>query len=60
MKLGKYLKNNQISLRKFADLAGVSKDTVARIVQGKMPRLESALRVERATGGKVSIKEMVR
>ena len=52
--LSTYLSEAGISQRDFAEIIGVDKGTVSRLVAGKMtPRLELAAKIQAVTGGAV-------
>jgi transcriptional regulator with XRE-family HTH domain len=56
MLLGKYLKANGISQKKFAGFINVSKVTVSKLVTGKqLPNNETAKKIFIETNGQVTI-----
>ena len=60
MKLKQFLEENEMSVRKFADDVGVSPMAVSRYVrEQRVPRLEIAMRIAKATAYKVSLEDMM-
>lgn len=54
-KLKLYLSAASISNNDFAERAGINSRTFERYIQGhRMPNLEAAIRIERASGGKIT------
>jgi transcriptional regulator with XRE-family HTH domain len=53
--LKKWLDNNGISQKEFADMIGVAPSTVYRVITGKTrPKLDIAKKIETLTNGEVS------
>ncbi len=60
MDLKKYLKRYKMSQQEFADLVEVSKKSISNYICGKRkPCLAIALRIQEATDGMVSIKDLL-
>lgn len=58
MRLSEYLKNSDKAL--FAEGIGVSRQALHNYISGKhMPNLKTAWIIEEATGGRVTIKELL-
>ena len=52
--LAQYLAESRITQRKFAEMIGIDKSVVSRIAAGAtLPSLETAIAIERASGGAV-------
>lgn len=60
MELQKYLQEKNFSIAKFARLAKTSKSAIAHYVHKKrVPVLDIAMRIVEATGGEVSLKDLM-
>mgnify|MGYP003757613687 FL=1 len=60
MTLNEYLKRENIAISRFAAKCGLNQPTFWRIVKGKnRPSAASAIAIERATGGAVSLRELL-
>ncbi len=55
MKLKEWLKNNDISAKKFADTIGVSANSVHRFMNGDLPSKSNLAKIIHATSGQVSL-----
>ena len=54
--LKKYLKKNKLTIRKFAEIIEYGSGNLSAMLSGKFkPSLKTALKIEKATNGKVSI-----
>ncbi|WP_425040557.1 hypothetical protein [Primorskyibacter sp. S187A] len=61
MTLNEYLKQNQLSLKGFADQCGLSAPTILRARDGiNMPSRRTLQAIVRATGGVVTINDLIR
>lgn len=61
MTLNEYLKQNQLSLKGFADQCGLSAPTILRARDGiNMPSRRTLEAIVRATGGVVTINDLIR
>lgn len=59
-KLREHLKEKRITQRAFADRVGVSKAYMSEIASGlKVPSLEVAVRIQRATDGDVAVESWI-
>jgi predicted transcriptional regulator len=58
MKLHDFLEETGMPLSKFAHRSGVTYAKLRHIKLGKMPTLETALLIEKQTGGKVTPKDL--
>lgn len=58
MKLQEFLEETGIPISKFSQRSGVSYGKLRHIKMGKMPTLETALLIEKQTGGKVTPQEL--
>ena len=59
MKLEKYLKKNNLSVREFARQSKISHTSIQRYKTGeRTPRLEVALKIEKLTNGEVKVKDL--
>lgn len=59
MTLAEFLETSKIKPAQFAQTLGVEPSTISRIVNGdRGPSLEMALRIEAATGGKVTPRDL--
>ncbi len=58
MELQTYLDERGLSQREFAKIAGVSYVTISRICRGFEPSLAIAVKIEKATKGKVKPKDL--
>lgn len=52
-KLRQYLKEKRQTQKEFSKRSGVSESGLCRILQGKMPNVEEAVFIQRATRGRV-------
>lgn len=60
MKLHDYLKKEGETRRSFAQKAGISRAMVSHIATGRAtPSIETALRIQEATGGEVTAKDLI-
>jgi len=60
MKLSEYLSENKIKLSRFAEDAGLKQPYASLIKNGhKRPSPDVALRIEQATGGSVTLRELL-
>lgn len=60
MNLATYLESQKIKPAQFAALIGVPASTISRILRGdREPRLSTAQKISQATGGKVSLSDLV-
>lgn len=58
--LSEYLEQSSITQRQLADAVGVSRSYLSEIAKRvKTPSLETALRIQEATGGKVDLHSLV-
>lgn len=54
--LKKYLKKNKLTIKKFAEIIEYGGGNLSAMLRGKFkPSLKTALKIEKATNGKVSI-----
>ena len=54
--LKKYLKKNKLTIKKFAEIIEYGRGNLSAMLRGKFkPSLKTALKIEKATNGKVSI-----
>ena len=54
--LKKYLKKNKLTIKKFAEIIEYGRGILYAMLRGKFkPSLKTALKIEKATNGKVSI-----
>lgn len=58
MFLTEYLKRNELSKKEFADIAGLCIPTIFQLYKGKTIQLPTAIKIQRATHGKVSCEEI--
>jgi transcriptional regulator with XRE-family HTH domain len=56
-KLRCFMDTHGINAREFAEMAGVSPATISRLLHGKSPTVDNAIKIENATGGFVSVKD---
>jgi len=59
MKLSDYLEERGISARKFAAKANITAPTLRNAIKGKDILLSNALKIERASEGKVKCKDLI-
>jgi DNA-binding transcriptional regulator YdaS (Cro superfamily) len=60
MDLKTYLKLKDIQVKEFAEIIGVSASTISRYIHWyRKPALDIAIRIENATKGKVTIKDLM-
>ena len=60
MKLAEYLRKNNITHGEFACMVGVQRPHITHILNGrKNPSIELAVRIEDATNGKVTLKDLM-
>ena len=59
MKLSEYLEHRGISARKFAEKAKISPPTIRNAIKGKDIWLSTALKIEKASEGKVKCKDLI-
>lgn len=60
MKLATYLKRNRLTAKQFSKLAGVSPPSIHNYLHGKkIPSLPTAIRIVRASRGKVRLRDLV-
>ena len=60
MKLGKYLKKQEITQKKFAEMVDVARPLITQIISGtKNPSLFLAKRIEKATNGMVTTDDLL-
>lgn len=60
MNLKKYLDNNNIKYRGFAESLKIHENTIYNIVKGKNASYEVALMIIKATRGKVKMKDLIK
>lgn len=55
--LGKYLKRTGLSRRQFARVSGLEFSYISRLATGaRTPGMDAAVKIQKATGGKVPLK----
>ena len=60
MNLNEYLKSNALTVSKFATINRLNQPTIWRIINGKFkPSAKTALNIEYATGGAVTLRELL-
>ena len=59
MKLKKYLKDNDISINAFSKKTSLARPTIVRAMEGKEIYLSCACRIEKATKGEVTLKDLM-
>jgi predicted transcriptional regulator len=59
MQLKEYLMKNRIDPMEFSQLHGISKHIVYRCLKGGVPHFKNAVKIEKATGGQVSVEEIM-
>lgn len=61
MDLGDYLESRNISEKEFAEMIGVTGTSVAQYLRGgRIPKLKTALLIEKVTKGKVKIADLIK
>lgn len=58
MKLNEYFEKNCINIPAFAKKHGIASSIIYKILQGADTRLSTALKIEEATGRKVTCREL--
>jgi len=59
MKIDEFLKTEDISIRKFAKKAGITAPTLTRALKGEDIRLSVAMKIERASQGRIKCQEIL-
>jgi len=59
MDLSEFLKINNLSLWEFSQSTGISYVTLKSVINGREPMLSTAIRIEDATFGKVTCREIM-
>lgn len=60
MKLKKYLTSQKMTIGQFALKSGISRITIHKYLNGSLPTLINAIRVEDATQGVVTVRDLVK
>lgn len=59
--LKKYLKKNKLTIKKFAEIIEYGRGNLSAMLRGKFkPSLKTALKIEQATNGEVSVQKLAR
>ena len=61
MELEKYLKKHKITISEFSRIINYGKGNISRIIKGQIkPSLKTALKIEQATNGEVSVQKLAK